>query len=86
VIPGKLALIEAEAARKTDRVEIARTRDLRDLIELGIRKGMKNPSGWAANLHAARGGKKGADKSDYDMADRVFAEIKNGSAELWGAA
>lgn len=46
--------MDVEAFRREQKREQWRAKGLRELVALGMRRGMKNPSAWAANLHAAR--------------------------------
>ncbi len=71
IIDGQLQKIEIDAARKQQRREVGQARTLHDLINIGIRKGMKNPAGWAAHTVAARAGK----PVDYAEAARIHAAI-----------
>jgi superfamily II DNA or RNA helicase len=82
VVEGKLAVIEREAARKAERIEQGMAKNLRDLVQLGIRKGIKHADAWAANVHAGRSGQKPT-KADYDLAAVMYSEEVNGRAELW---
>lgn len=75
VVDGELARIEKEALRKQSAIEQGSARDLPDLIKLGLRRGMRNPAGWAANIYAARTGSKPS-AADYQIAQRVLADIK----------
>lgn len=55
--------------------ERSRARSIAALIELGIRKGMKNPSEWAAFVTAAREGRK-ATQADFSQARRELIRIE----------
>jgi len=48
-----------ELRRPLDRREQATASTLEDLIQIGTRRGMKNPRGWARHVMAARGAKRG---------------------------
>jgi hypothetical protein len=48
---------------------------LRDLVLLGVRRGMKNPSGWAVNVHCARQGRKPSGQ-DYQHAKQMLQEVR----------
>jgi superfamily II DNA or RNA helicase len=77
-IEGELQRIrEAEAIqaeRKARRQEQGAAQGLKDLIQIGISRKMKNPAGWAANLVAAREGRRAT--------TRDYAEAKNIQQEL----
>lgn len=57
-VDGELIRIEKAAAeaeaKRTRRQEQGQARSIDDLVMLGIRRGMKNPAAWAANVHASR--------------------------------
>lgn len=75
VVDGELEKIDLEAERKARKMEQGQSRGLRDLVALGVRRGMKNPSGWAAHVWAARHGKKPTG-ADYQQAKRFLAEVR----------
>jgi superfamily II DNA or RNA helicase len=74
-IDGELVKIDAEAIRRERKRDQGKARGLRELIELGVRRGMKNPSGWAVNVHAARQGRKPS-RVDYQQAKQMLAEVR----------
>lgn len=51
---GQLEEVDIEAIRREQKKEQGSARSMRDLVMLGVRKGMRNPTGWAANVYAAR--------------------------------
>lgn len=53
-------LVEVELQRREQRREQATARTVEELVEIGKRRGMKNPHGWARHVHAARLAKVGA--------------------------
>jgi len=55
---GYLEQLDIESIRRTQRKEQGGARTLRDLVELGKRRGLKDPAGWAAHVYAARTGAK----------------------------
>lgn len=75
VVEGELEKIDLEAERKARKQEQGSSRGLRDLVALGVRRGMKNPSGWAVHVYAARQGRKPA-PADYQQAKQILAEVK----------
>lgn len=75
VVDGELEKIDLEAERKARKRHQGAARDLHELIQLGVRRGMKNPSGWAVHVWAARQGKKPT-PSDYQQAKRLLAEVR----------
>lgn len=57
-IDGKLEKLDKDAARKSARKEQGSAQTLDDLVELGRKRGYKNPYAWAAHVHTARQRKK----------------------------
>lgn len=79
-VDGALVKIDTtaiERIRKQARIEQGRSKTLDELIHLGIRKQMKNPWAWAANIVCARAGRKPSQR-DYADARRAHAQIVNG--------
>jgi superfamily II DNA or RNA helicase len=76
VADGDLEQIDVAAMRKQDRQEQGMARGLRDLVSLGVRKGMNHPDRWAAHVFAARSKRK-ATGTDYNNARKILMEIKN---------
>lgn len=74
VIDGELEKIDVAQIRKERKKEQGQARTMRELIELGIRRGMKKPAEWSAITLAARQGK----KPTPDM----FAEARKIKAEI----
>ena len=74
---GELVKVDVEAFRLQQRREQGQARSLRELVALGMAKGMKNPAGWAANVAAARRGSR-AGQADYAQARQVLAELRVG--------
>lgn len=75
VVDGELEKIDIEAEKNARRREQGSARGLRDLVSLGVRRGMKNPSGWAVNVYAARQGRK-PKPVDYQQAKQVLREVR----------
>lgn len=74
VVEGELVKVDVERFRREQAREQGQARGLRDLIALGVRRGMKNPAGWAANVIAARKGGR-ASAGEYAAARTVMAEL-----------
>lgn len=55
---GILEKIERDFVAKAKRQEQGAARSIDDLVGIGLRRGMKHPAGWAANVFAARQGRK----------------------------
>jgi DNA repair protein RadD len=47
-------LIEREFLKRERRAEQSSAQTIEDLIQVGKRRGMKNPTGWARHVMAAR--------------------------------
>lgn len=75
VVDGELEKIDLEAERKARKRDQGKARDLKELVLLGVRRGMKNPGGWAVNVHCARQGRKPTAK-DYQAAKQLLAEVR----------
>lgn len=71
---GELQQVDIAAIRKERKREQGTARSLRDLVSLGMRKQMKNPSGWAVNVLAARESRK-PEPIDYTTAKRLHREL-----------
>lgn len=71
---GELIKVDVEAFRREQRREQGQAKGLRELVALGMRRGMKNPSGWAANVLCARVGKK-AGPAEYKAARDIMREL-----------
>lgn len=74
VADGELVRVDVAAFRKQQRMEQGKARGLRDLVGLGLRRGMKNPAAWAVNVSCAREGRKPG-PADWSEARRVQAEL-----------
>lgn len=73
VVDGALEKIDLEAERTIRRKEQGTARLLKELVTLGIRRGIKRPAEWAANVHAGRAGRKPAPQ-EYNDAKRFYRE------------
>lgn len=58
VVEGNLEKIDRSMIIRERRQEQGQARGLTDLVDIGIRRGMKNPAVWSANVFAARQGRK----------------------------
>jgi DNA repair protein RadD len=76
IIDGELEAIkkaaEVEREKLEARKEQGRARELSELVQIGINRKMRNPSAWAANVFAARQGRK-ASSDDYARARQLMA-------------
>ena len=71
---GQLQEVDRQAIIREQRREQGSARSLRELVLLGVRKGMRNPSAWAAHVHAAREKRK-ATSADFKVAKKILAEV-----------
>jgi len=74
-VDGDLVKIDTDAIKRERKRNQGAARNLQDLIQLGVRRGMKNPGGWAVHVHCAREGRKPT-ASDYRQAKRLLAEVR----------
>ena len=72
---GQLQEVDPELIKREQKKEQGSARSLEQLVELSVRKGMKNPSGWAANVFAAREKRKPT-RADYNRAAQIHDEIR----------
>lgn len=80
VIEGELERIERAAIDARQRkIEQGMARGLTDLINIGIRRKMKNPAGWAVNLICSREKRKPT-AIDWTQAKKIQRELQRGAA------
>ena len=79
-IDGELERIDIEQARRERKTETRHARTLRELIELGVRRGLKKPAEWAVITIAARSGRK-PKATEFQDAKRIYRELREGSPE-----
>lgn len=65
---------EAEERKKAMRIEQGMAKTIKELVEIGVSRKMKNPTGWAANIFAARQGRRAGAK-DYAEARQAYNEV-----------
>lgn len=75
-VEGELQEIDVTAARKERKKEQGAARTIKQLVDLGIRRGMKKPAEWAAITDAARRGKKPT-QNDFHQARIALQEVLN---------
>lgn len=80
VMDGELEKVDTATLRKQRKQEQGQARSLRDLIQLGIRRGMNKPSAWACITMAARSGKKPSAEM-FAEAKKIMAEIQSGDSQ-----
>lgn len=73
---GELQQIDVEAIKRERKREQGASRSLYDLVSLGVRKGMKRPDAWAANVLAARKKEKPS-RSDFKAASEMLRDLRN---------
>lgn len=74
VAAGELEKLDIEAIRKEQKREQGNARTMRDLVSLGVRRGMNKPSEWAAITHAARLRRKPL-ASEFKLAKDIYREL-----------
>ena len=74
-VDGVLQKIERDAQIREQKIEQGMSRTLQDLVLLGHRRGMSNPTGWAVNVHCAREGRR-ATPDDYRKARAALLAIR----------
>jgi hypothetical protein len=72
---GELEQIDIAAVRKEQRREQGQARELKDLVALGLRRGMQKASQWAAITNAARQGRKPT-AADFNEARKIQQELR----------
>lgn len=72
---GELEQIDIAAVRKEQRREQGQARELKDLVALGLRRGMAKASQWAAITNAARQGRKPT-AADFNEARKIQQELR----------
>jgi superfamily II DNA or RNA helicase len=77
-VDGDLEMIDIEQIRRERKLEQGQARTLRELVELGIRRGIKKPAGWAAYTAASRQGRK-PNGRDFKEAQEMMTEIQSGA-------
>lgn len=73
-VDGQLEKVDLEAERKARKREQGSARTLRELIELGVRRGMRKPAEWACITMMARKGKKPSNR-DFKQAKEILEEV-----------
>ena len=75
VVDGDLVKVDMEAIKRERKQQQGKARDLSDLVKVGYSRGMNKPAAWAANVFAARSGRK-ANKTDYDEANQALKALR----------
>jgi DNA repair protein RadD len=72
---GELQKLEIAQVKKQARIEQGQSKTLKDLVALGMRRGMKKAPQWAAITTAARLKRKPT-QADFNEAMRIYGELK----------
>lgn len=72
---GELEKIDIAAVRKEARKEQGQAKTLRDLVALGMRRGMAKASQWACITMCARAGRKPT-TADFNEARKIYMELQ----------
>jgi superfamily II DNA or RNA helicase len=75
-VDGELEAIDTAALRRERKREQGGARTLEDLVRLGVRRGLKKPSEWAAITQAARAGRKPR-PDEFQQARALLAAIED---------
>ena len=73
-VDGALVEVDLTQVRKALKREQGTARTLRDLIALGIRRGMNKPAEWACVVSASRQGRRPT-PADFAEAKRIYGEV-----------
>lgn len=68
---GELIKIDRDMIVRERKIEQGQARSIEDLVMIGVRRGMKNPAGWAACVFAARSGRKPT-REEYSRAKQAL--------------
>jgi superfamily II DNA or RNA helicase len=71
---GELQKLEIAQVKKQARIEQGQSKTLKDLVALGIRRGMKKAPQWAAITMSARAKRKPT-QADFNEAMRIYGEL-----------
>ena len=74
VVEGDLVKVDIDQLRKERKREQGKSRTLRDLVQLGINRGMNRPAQWAAITFSQRTGKKPTPKQ-FNEAKKIHREL-----------
>lgn len=80
VVEGELEKIDVAQIRRERNREQGQARTLRDLILVGIRRGIQKPAQWACFTMCSREGRKPG-RDDFIEAKRLMAEIQAGESD-----
>jgi len=83
-VDGDLAEVDLEAVRRERGLQQGRARELPDLVRVGVTRGMKNPSAWAAIVYAQRQGRKPT-PMEFKLAKDIHERITAAVADPAGA-
>ena len=75
VVDAELEKVDIDAERKAKRKEQGAARGLRELVQLGITRGLNRPAQWAAITHSSRQGKKPTGEQ-YNEAGKIYRELR----------
>jgi hypothetical protein len=78
---GQLVKLEIAQMKKQARIEQGQSKTLEDLVNLGIRRGMKKAPQWAAITIASRAKRKPT-PDDFSEAKRIYERVIREGAAL----
>lgn len=73
-VDGELAEVEKARERRERRREQGAARTIEELVDLGVRRGMKNPAAWAAHVYMGRFGRKPG-PAHFEQAQRALRNV-----------
>lgn len=83
-VDGSLSEVDIEAVRREQSIEQGKARALADLVRVGVNRGMKNPSAWAAIVSASRRGRKPT-PAEFREAKATYERITHPVSDIAGA-
>ncbi len=83
-VDGSLSEVDIEAVRREKSIEQGKARALADLVRVGVNRGMKNPSAWAAIVSASRRGRKPT-PAEFKEAKSIYERITHPVSDTAGA-
>lgn len=75
ITEGELEAVDMEMVRRERKREQGMAGSIKELVELGIRRGMKKPAAWSAITYSARKGRKPT-KVEFNEAAKAFRELQ----------
>jgi superfamily II DNA or RNA helicase len=74
-VEGELSEVDMEAFRKSQKMQQGRAQSLKDLVAIGVQRGMKKPAEWACIVYASRQGRKPT-VQHFNEARKALGEVR----------